>query len=171
MPALAGRLRSRKLARERTRAPANDIADPGGTGKKEATEVSDAKRLFRDYGRIVTHGSELPAAIMLTLAHRLPILWAISPSTWQQAELWRMSLEKPLVLGRAWTALALSPLQVWLALARAWGPRGGAALPLQLAALATAAVGDSIAPVHRRVTRNARRLSRRAARPRATRRR
>lgn len=130
--------------------------------------MNDAKGLFRDAGRIVAHGSELPAATMLTLAHRLPILWAVSPTAWQQAELWRMSLEKPLVLGRAWTALALSPLQLWLAFARAWGPRGSAALPFELAALTTAAVGDAIAPVHRRVTRNARRLSRRAARPGAT---
>jgi hypothetical protein len=169
MPALAGRLRSRKLAAIERFAPANGIADLGGTGKREAIEVTDAKRLFRDAGRIVTHGSELPAATMLTLAYRLPILWATSPSAWQQAELWRMSLEKPLVLGHVWTALALSPLQVWLALARAWGPRGGATLPLELAALAPAALSDTIAPVHRRVTRNARRLSRRAARPRATR--
>jgi hypothetical protein len=132
--------------------------------------VTDAKRLFRDAGRIAMHGSELPAATMLTLAHRLPILWATSPSAWQQAELWRMSLEKPLVLARIWSALALSPLQFWLALARAWGPRGGAALPLELATLTTAALGDAIAPVHRRVTRNARRLSRRAAHPRAARR-
>jgi hypothetical protein len=131
--------------------------------------VTDAKRLVRDAGRIVLRGSELPAATMLTLAHRLPILWAISPSAWQQAEVWRMSLEKPLVLGRIWSALALSPLQFWLALARAWGPHGGAALPFELATLTTAALGDAIAPVHRRVTRNARRLSRRAARPRAMR--
>jgi hypothetical protein len=110
------------------------------------------------------HSSELPAATLLTLAHRLPLLWAASPSAWQQAELWRMTLEKPLVLGRVWAALALSPLQFWLALARAWGPRGGTLLPLELAALGTAAVGEAIAPIHRRVTRNARRLSRRAVR-------
>jgi hypothetical protein len=74
------------------------------------------------------------------------------------------------VLGHVWTAWALSPLQFWLAMARAWGPRGSAALPLEIAALATAALGDSIAPVHRRVTRNARRLSRRSARRRSPRR-
>jgi hypothetical protein len=132
--------------------------------------VTDTTRLVRDAARILTRSSELPAATMLTLAHRLPLLWAANPGAWQQAELWRMSLEKPLVLGHVWTAWALSPLQFWLAMARAWGPRGGAALPLEIAALATAALGDSIAPVHRRVTRNARRLSRRSARRRSPRR-
>jgi hypothetical protein len=129
--------------------------------------VTDAIRLVRDAAlaaRIVARGSELPAATMLTLVHRLPILWTASPGAWQQAELWRMSLEKPLVLGRVWADLALSPLRFWLAVARSWGPRGGAALPLELASLATAALDDVIGPIHRRVTRNARRLSRRAAR-------
>lgn len=133
--------------------------------------MTDLRRLARDAGRIAVRSGELPAATMLTLAHRVPILWASSPSAWQQAELWRMTLEKPLVLGTAWTALALAPLQVWLALARAWGRRGGAALPFELAALGTAAMGDAIGTVHKRVTGNARRLSRRRARPKATRRR
>jgi hypothetical protein len=143
------------------------MADLPGAEKKEE-EVTDARRLVRDAGRIVTRGSELPAATLLTLAHRLPLLWATSPGAWQQAELWRMSLEKPLVLARVWAALALSPLQFWLALARAFGPRAGVALPLELAALTTAALDHAIAPVHRRVTRNARRLGRRAARRNAT---
>ncbi|MGH6895445.1 MAG: hypothetical protein ACREJ5_02695 [Geminicoccaceae bacterium] len=129
------------------------------------------RRLARDAGRIEMRSSELPTATMLTLAHRVPILWASSPSAWQQAELWRMSLEKPLVLGRVWAALALSPLQVWMAFARAWGARGAAALPFELAALGTAAIGDAIGTVHKRVAGNARRLSRRSARPRAARRR
>jgi hypothetical protein len=131
--------------------------------------VNDVARLVRDVGRIATHGSELPAATLLTLAHRMPLLWATSPSAWQQAELWRMALEKPLVLGRIWTAWALSPLHFWLALARAWGSPGAAALPFELAALGTAAVGEAIAPVHRQVTRNARRLARRAVRRQTTR--
>ena len=133
--------------------------------------MSDVRRLVRDAGRIVVRSSELPAATMLTLAHRVPILWATSPSAWQQAELWRMSLEKPLVLGAVWTGLALAPLQGWLAFARAWGARGGAILPFELAALGTAAIGDAVGMVHRRVTRNARRLSRRSARPKSARRR
>jgi hypothetical protein len=133
--------------------------------------VSDLRRLVRDAGRIAVRSSELPVATVLTLAHRVPILWATSPSAWQQAELWRMSLEKPLVLGAVWTALALAPLQGWLALARAWGARGGAMLPFELAALGTAAIGDAVGTVHKRVTRNARRLSRRGARPKAIRRR
>ena len=61
--------------------------------------MSDLRRLARDAGRIAVRSSELPVATVLTLAHRVPILWATSPSAWQQAELWRMSLEKPLVLG------------------------------------------------------------------------
>jgi hypothetical protein len=133
--------------------------------------VSDLRRLVRDAGRIAVRSSELPVATVLTLAHRVPILWATGPSAWQQAELWRMSLEKPLVLGAVWTALALAPLQGWLALARAWGARGGAMLPFELAALGTAAIGDAVGTVHKRVTRNARRLSRRGARPKAIRRR
>jgi hypothetical protein len=141
-----------------------------GLGRTE-DGMTDLRRLARDAGRIAVRSSELPTATMLTLAHRVPILWASSPSAWQQAELWRMTLEKPLVLGRVWASLALSPLQVWLALARAWGPRGGTALPFELAALNTAAMGDAIGTVHKRVTRNARRLSRRRARPKAPRRR
>jgi hypothetical protein len=133
--------------------------------------VTDTARLVRDATQILIRGSELPAATMLTLAHRLPLLWVSNPGAWQQAELWRMSLEKPLVLGHVWATWALSPLQFWLALARAFGPRGSAALPFELAALATAALGDAIAPIHRRVTGNARRLSRRGARRSAGRRR
>jgi hypothetical protein len=138
---------------------------------RDPRNVTDTARLVSDATRILTRGSELPAATMLTLAHRLPLLWATNPGTWQQAELWRMLLEKPLVLGHIWAACALSPVQFWLAVARAWGPRGGAALPLELAALATAALGDALGPVHRRVTSNARRLSRRSRRRSAGRRR
>lgn len=127
--------------------------------------MSDLRRLVRDAGRIAARSSELPAATVLTVAHRVPILWATSPSAWQQAELWRMSLEKPLVLGAVWSALALAPLQGWLALARAGGARGGAMLPFELAALGTAAMGEVVGTVHKRVTGNARRLSRRGARP------
>ena len=99
-------------------------------------------------------------------------LWARSPSAWQQAELWRMSLAKPLALGAVWTALALAPLHGWLALVWACGGRGGATLPFELAALGTAAIGDAVATVQQRVAGNARRLSRRTvcrrARPRTT---
>jgi hypothetical protein len=148
----------------------DQMADRSGNGKK-GTKVSEVGRLVRDAGRIAVLSSELPAATVLTLAHRVPILWASSPSVWQQAELWHMSLEKPLALGAVWTALALAPLQVSLALARAWGSRGGAALPFALAALGTGAMSDAIGTVHKRVTRNARRLARRRAWPEATRRR
>jgi hypothetical protein len=137
--------------------------------KRRGNGVNDVGRLVRDAGRIAVRSSELPAATVLTLAHRLPILWATSPSAWQQAELWRMSLEKPLVLGAVWSALALLPLQGWPALARACGGRN-AMLPFELAALWTAAVGDAVGMVHERVTGNARRLSRRA-RPRTAHRR
>ena len=134
--------------------------------------MSDLRRMVRDASRIAVRSSELPAATMLTLAHRVPILWATSPSAWQQAELWRMSLEKPLALGAVCTALALAPLQGWLALARAWGAPGGIMLPIQLAALGTAAIGEAVGTVHKRVTGNARRLARptvrRRARPRPT---
>jgi hypothetical protein len=133
--------------------------------------MSDLRRLVRDAGRIAVLSSELPAATMLTLAHRVPILWASSRSAWRQAELWRMTLQKPLALGAVWIALALAPLKVSLALARAWGSRSGAAFPFELAALGTAAMGDALGTVHKRVTRNARGLSRRRARPKATRRR
>jgi hypothetical protein len=150
--------------------PAQQMPDLFRLGKTE-DGMTDLRRLARDAGRIAVRSSELPTATMLTLAHRVPIFWASSPSAWQQAELWRMTLEKPLVLAHVWTALALSPLQVWLALARAWGPRGGAALPFELAALGTAAMGDAIGTVHKRVTRNARRLSRRRAPPKRARRR
>lgn len=133
--------------------------------------MTETARLMRETARIWTRGAELPGAILLTLAHRLPLLWLANPGAWQQAELWRMSLEKPLVAGHVWAAWSLAPLRFWLALARGVGPRRSAALPLELAALATAAVGDAIAPVHRRVTRNARRLARRHARQTVARRR
>ncbi len=116
---------------------------------------------MRDAGSIAAKGAALPAATMATLAERLPVLWGTStaPWTWQASEFWRMSLEKPIAFGQAWCALGCWPLQAWLAMARA-GRGRRPALPLELAGLWTGALNDAIKPVHRRVTGNARRLSR-----------
>jgi hypothetical protein len=115
----------------------------------------------RDASSIALKGAALPAATMATLAERLPILWGTStaPWAWQASEFWRMSFEKPIAFGQAWWALGLWPLEAWLAMARA-GRGRRSPLPLELAGLWTGALHDAIRPVHRRVTGNARRLSR-----------
>jgi hypothetical protein len=124
--------------------------------------IRRTRRLVRDAGSIAMRGSEMPAATMATLAERLPVLWGTStaPWAWQAGEFWRMSLEKPIAFGQAWCALSFWPLQAWLAMARA-GDSRRTPLPLALAGLWTGALNDAMKPVHRRVTRNARRLSRR----------
>jgi hypothetical protein len=83
-------------------APASD------TGSGPIGEGGD--RLARESAVIVATRGSLCAAAPEVLAHRLPILGAASPApvAWQVAELWRMSLEKPLAAPGppAWTGRA-----------------------------------------------------------------
>jgi hypothetical protein len=69
-----------------------------------------------------------------------------------------MTLEKPIAFWQAWAACATLPLQV----ASLWAAGSGRPdLALRLAAAGIAATRAGLAPIHARVTGNARRLSRR----------
>jgi hypothetical protein len=115
--------------------------------------------------RLGAIGAALPAASAVTVAHRLPILAGLSPASapWQAAEVWRMTLEKPIALWQAWLALGALPWQLW----RIWAAslatgRAQPELALRLAGVGLGAMRRSMAPAHAQVVGNARRLNRRA---------
>lgn len=117
-------------------------------------------RLGRDAARIGVLAGAMPAATAVTLAHRLPLLAGFGQASAlaQTAEVWRMTLEKPLAFWQAWLASASLPLQ----LCSLWaGGAGRPDLALRLAGAQLAALRAGLAPIHARVTGNARRLSRR----------
>jgi hypothetical protein len=121
--------------------------------------------------RLGALGAALPAAGAVTLAHRLPILAGLSPASavWQTAEVWRVTLEKPIAFWQAWLALSPLPWQLWRIWATALAT-GGAhpELALRLTGVGLGAVRRGLAPAHARVVGNARRLNRRArSRPRS----
>jgi hypothetical protein len=126
-----------------------------------------ADRVARDCAAIVTMSGALSLATLEVLAHRLPIVWAISsaPLTWQMAELWRMQTEKPLAVWQAWASLSAWPL----AAAGLMAQSVAAQTPPQALALAAAVDGAKTArtvlrDVHAVVSANARRLGRRRRR-------
>jgi hypothetical protein len=87
-------------------APASDTgSDPIG---------EDGDRLARESAAIVATSGSLCAAALEVLGHRLPILCAASPApvAWQVAELWRMSVEKPLAAWQAWASLGTWPRSI-----------------------------------------------------------
>jgi hypothetical protein len=121
---------------------------------------SNLGRVSRDVARIGTLAAAMPAATAVTLAHRLPLLagFGQASAATQTAELWRMTLEKPLAFWQAWLAAASLPLQ----LCSLWaGGSGQPDLAWRLAGAQLAALRGSLTPIHARVTGNARRLSRR----------
>ena len=130
--------------------------------------TGSGRRLAREALRLSAIGAALPAASAVTLAHRLPMLAGMSQASAlaQTAELWRMTLEKPLAFWQAWLACAPLPWQLWSLCA----PGGPAASPADLACrLAAAGVGGmraGLTPIHAEVTGNARRLERRMRRSR-----
>jgi hypothetical protein len=108
-------------------------------------------------------GAALPAATATTLAHRLPILAGISSASalWQAAEIWRMTVEKPVVFWQGWFNLGLWPWQLWRIWAAALASgRSPPELALRLYASSLGAVRRGVTPGHRWVVGNARRLSR-----------
>jgi hypothetical protein len=107
----------------------------------------------------------MPAASAVTLAHRLPILAGLSSASalWQAAELWRMTLEKPVAFWQWWLALGPLPWQLWSIWAAALAPgRRQPALVLRLTGAGLGAMRRSLRPGHARAVGNARRLARRA---------
>ena len=75
---------------------------------------SNLGRVSRDVARIGMLAAAMPAATAVTLAHRLPLLagFGQASAATQTAELWRMTLEKPLAFWQAWLASASLPLQL-----------------------------------------------------------
>jgi hypothetical protein len=120
------------------------------------------RRLAREALRLSAIGAALPGASAVTLAHRLPILAGLSQTSAlsQTAELWRMTLEKPLAVWQSWLAVATVPWQLWSLWASApgWPHSGGADLGLRLAAAGLGGMRVGLAPIHAGVTGNARRL-------------
>jgi hypothetical protein len=124
--------------------------------------TSSAARLAREALRLSAIGAALPGASAVTLAHRLPILAGLSQASAlsQTAELWRMTLEKPLALWQSSLAVATVPWQLWSLWASApgWVDSGHADLGLRLAAAGLGGVRAGLRPIHASVTGNARRL-------------
>ena len=124
------------------------------------TRRTELARLGRDAARIATLAGAMPAATAVTLAHRLPLLAGVGQASTlaHAAEVWRMTVEKPLAFWQAWLAAASLPLQ----LGSLWaGGAGRPDLALRLVGAQLAAPRAGLTPIHARVTGNARRLSRR----------
>lgn len=145
------------------------MADRSDTASQHARLWRSGRRVARESVRLGSIGAALPAASAVTVAHRLPILAGLSPASalWQAAEVWRMTLEKPIAFWQAWLALGPLPWQLWRIWATALATgRAQPELALRLTGVGLGAVRRSLAPAHARVVGNARRLNRRA-RPRA----
>ncbi len=130
------------------------------------TTRTSVARLTRDATRLGTLAAAVPGATAVTLAHRLPLLAGLGggAALTQTAELWRMTLEKPVAFWQAWAACATLPLQ----LGSLWASGSGRPdLALRLAAAGVAALHAGLTPIHAHVTGNARRLSRRGRRSRS----
>jgi hypothetical protein len=123
------------------------------------TRRSNLGRLSRDAARVGVLAAAMPGATAVTLAHRLPMLAGLGSTSalTQTAEVWRMTLEKPVAFWQSWLAGASLPLQLWSLWARGAGQPD---LPLRLAGAGVAAMRAGLAPLHAGVTGNARRLSR-----------
>ena len=131
------------------------------------------RQVARESVRLGAISAALPAASAATVAHRLPIMAGLSSASafWQAAEIWRMTLEKPVAFWQAWFALGPLPWQLWnmWAAALATG-RMQPELALRLTGASVGAMRRGLAPGHARVVGNARHLNRRAkARPRRSR--
>jgi hypothetical protein len=147
------------------------LADRSDTAARHARLWRAGRRVTRESVHLGAIGAALPAAGAVTLAHRLPILAGLSPASavWQTAEVWRMTLEKPIVFWQAWLALSPLPWQLWRIWATALATgRAHPELALRLTGVGLGAVRRGLAPAHARVVGNARRLNRRArSRPRS----
>jgi hypothetical protein len=128
------------------------------------TRPTNLKRLSRDATRIGVLAAAMPGATAVTLAHRLPMLAGLGGASAlaQTAEMWRMTVEKPVAFWQSWLACASLPLQLCSLWAR--GPQQPD-LALHLAGAGLAALRAGLTPIHAGVTGNARRLSRTRRRP------
>ena len=120
-------------------------------------------QVARETARLTAIGAALPGATALTLAHRLPILYGASSASalWQTAEIWRMTLEKPLAFWQGWLRAGPWPWQLWSIWLAALQPgRSQPELALRLSAAGLGAMRRGLAPGHARVAGNARRLNR-----------
>jgi hypothetical protein len=127
--------------------------------------MRSGRQVARETVRLGAISAALPAASAVTIAHRLPILAGLSSASavWQAAEVWRMTLEKPVAFGQAWLSFGPLPWQLWSMWMAALTARGQPDLALCLTGAGLAAVRRSMAPGHARAVSNARRLARRAA--------
>jgi hypothetical protein len=124
--------------------------------------MRSGRQVARESAHLGAIGAALPAATAVTLAHRLPILAGQSSATafWQAAEVWRMTLEKPVAFWQAWLALGPLPWQLWSIWAAALGARRSQPeLALRLTGTALGAMRRGLAPGHETVVGNARRLA------------
>jgi hypothetical protein len=127
--------------------------------------IRSGRQVARESVRLGALSAALPAASAVTVAHRLPILAGLSSASalWQAAEVWRMTLEKPVAFWQAWLALGPLPWQLWSIWATALAPgRSQPELALRLTGAGLGAMRRGLAPGHARVLGNARRLNRRA---------
>jgi hypothetical protein len=127
--------------------------------------LRSGRQVACETARLGAIGATLPAASAATVAHRLPILTGLSSASafWQAAELWRMTLEKPMAFWQAWLALGPLPWQLWSIWAAGLAPgRRQPELALRLSGAGLGAMRRSLGPGHARVVGNARRLARRA---------
>jgi len=122
---------------------------------------------------LVTKTAQLALAAPQVVAHRMARMATAGaqPSPRDRREFHRMGAEKAAAFTESWQAMALHAVQVQQALAAswlqaAWSPSAFARLPATATAqLQNAALGvlsKGLAPVHRKATANAKRLSRAA---------
>jgi hypothetical protein len=127
--------------------------------------LRSGRQVARETARLGAIGTRLPAASAVTLGHRLPILAGLSSASafWQAAEVWRMTLEKPVAFWQGWLALGPLPWRLWSIWAAALAPgRSQPELALRLSGAGLGAMRRSLGPGHARAVANARRLARRA---------
>jgi hypothetical protein len=103
--------------------------------------------------------------VIVARTHRMARAGAL-PGPRDQREFTRMAQEKAEAFGEAWMAMGLRIVQAQVAMAASWwaqwlqhGPQRALALQPPMYKALSALVADGLAPVHRRVTANARRLA------------
>lgn len=132
--------------------------------RPEAAALPPIELLAREWAAIVASSGALGAATTQVLAHRAAMLGSAdaTPVALQLAELWRMSLEKPLA---AWRACALLGSWPWsateLMLRAAARQVSPDTLTMELAAAGAATVRATFDTMHEQVAANVARLEQR----------
>jgi hypothetical protein len=141
------------------------LAKRSGAVRQSARLMRSGRQVARESARLGAISAALPVASAATIAHRMPILAGLSSASalWQAAEVWRMTLEKPVAFWQAWLSFGPLPWQLWNIWAAALtSGRSQPDLALRLAGASVGAARRGMAPGHARVVGNARRLARRA---------